>query len=238
MLHTVLFCLIILVTFVFQAVTGFGGPLIAMPLAIPLVGVATAKPILTLCSWVTSILVLLRSHRDVNLRETVKMASVIILFLFLGSWLFERLQLSFLLILYGIFVTSVGLKKLFLPAKHTPPRWLMLFSLCAAGVMHGLFLSGGSFLVIYAVNTLHGKQEFRATMGALWFTVNSVQLAGFLANGLFSRLGHLSLLSVCLTALATGIGSILSQRLSQERFLKVTYWMLVVSGLVLLYNSL
>lgn len=82
MLHTVLFCLIILVTFVFQAVTGFGGPLIAMPLAIPLVGVATAKPILTLCSWVTSILVLLRSHRDVNLRETVKMASVIILFLF------------------------------------------------------------------------------------------------------------------------------------------------------------
>ena len=53
MLHTVLFCLIILVTFVFQAVTGFGGPLIAMPLAIPLVGVATAKPILTLCSWVT-----------------------------------------------------------------------------------------------------------------------------------------------------------------------------------------
>lgn len=135
-------------------------------------------------------------------------------------------------------MTSVGLKKLFLPAKHTPPRWLMLFSLCAAGVMQGLFLSGGSFLVIYAVNTLHGKQEFRATMGALWFTVNSVQLAGFLANGLFSGLGHLSLLSVCLTALATGIGSILSQRLSQERFLKVTYWMLVVSGLVLLYNSL
>ena len=166
------------------------------------------------------------------------MASVIILFLFLGSWLFEQLQLSFLLILYGIFVTSVGLKKLFLPAKHTPPRWLMLFSLCAAGIMQGLFLSGGSFLVIYAVNTLHGKQEFRATMGALWFTVNSVQLAGFLANGLFSGLGHLSLLSVCLTALATGIGSILSQRLSQERFLKVTYWMLVVSGLVLLYNSL
>lgn len=238
MLHTVLFCLIILVTFVFQAVTGFGGPLIAMPLAIPLVGVATAKPILTLCSWVTSILVLWRHYRDVNLRESAKMASVIILFLFLGSWVFDQVQLSFLLVFYGIFVTGVGLKKLFLPAKRTPPRWLMLFSLCAAGVMQGLFLSGGSFLVIYAVNMLHEKQEFRATMGALWFTVNSVQLLTFWAGGSFIGLGRSSLLAVCLTALATGIGSLLSRRLSQECFLKVTYWMLVVSGLVLLYNSL
>ena len=45
---TVLFLLILFAAFTIQSLTGFGGPLIAMPLSIPAVGVDLAKPVITL----------------------------------------------------------------------------------------------------------------------------------------------------------------------------------------------
>ena len=38
-----------------------------------------------------------------------------------------------------------------------------------AGIIHGMFVSGGALLVVYASGALPRKEEFRATMAAVWF---------------------------------------------------------------------
>ncbi|MBQ3954928.1 MAG: sulfite exporter TauE/SafE family protein, partial [Clostridia bacterium] len=62
---TVLFLLIVLAAFTVQSLTGFGGPLIAMPLGISAVGLATAKPVVTLCAWLSAAIVALKNRKDI-----------------------------------------------------------------------------------------------------------------------------------------------------------------------------
>ena len=47
----------------------------------------------------------------------------------------------------------------------------MLLVILAAGVVHGMFVSGGALLVIYASGALKEKEEFRATMAMLWVPI-------------------------------------------------------------------
>ena len=58
-----------------------------------------------------------------------------------------------------------------------------LLTLFGAGVIHGLFASGGP-LAVYAVSrTLEGKEEFRATLCALWTVLNVALLAAYIPSG-------------------------------------------------------
>ena len=47
----------------------------------------------------------------------------------------------------------------------------MLFVIFAAGIIHGMFVSGGALLVIYAAGALKDKEEFRATIALIWLTI-------------------------------------------------------------------
>ena len=65
-----------------------------------------------------------------------------------------KIQLNFLLIAYAIVILLIGGRKLFFPAKKEPSRVLQGLSLAIAGIMQGLFVSGGSFLAVYSVAQL------------------------------------------------------------------------------------
>ena len=46
----------------------------------------------------------------------------------------------------------------------------MICILLAAGMIHGMFVSGGALLVVYATLVLKDKEEFRATVALIWVT--------------------------------------------------------------------
>ena len=56
-MQVVLFLLAGFVAFTVQSVAGFGGPLIAMPIGIALLGVKTVKPAITFAAWLSAALV-------------------------------------------------------------------------------------------------------------------------------------------------------------------------------------
>ena len=236
---TVLFLLIVLAAFTVQSLTGFGGPLIAMPLGISAVGLATAKPVVTLCAWLSAAIVALKNRKDIVYPELFKMTGTMLVFMLAGLWLFKNVQMNFLQVIYGIIVMCIGVKKLFFPSDKPMPKWVSPLAICLAGVMQGLFVSGGSFLVIYAVGAIPEKQKFRATLSGVWALLNIFLLGSYFFDGSFTQpVITSSLLSLIPLTAAVVCGSLLAGKLNQKVFLKVAYILLIVSGAVLLITNL
>jgi len=236
---TVLFLLIVLAAFTVQSLTGFGGPLIAMPLGISAVGLATAKPVVTLCAWLSAAIVALKNRKDIVLPELFKMTGTMLVFMLAGLWLFKNVQMNFLQVIYGIIVMCIGVKKLFFPSDKPMPKWVSPLAICLAGVMQGLFVSGGSFLVIYAVGAIPEKKQFRATLSGVWALLNIFLLGSYFFDGSFTQpVISASLLSLIPLTAAVVCGSLLAGKLNQKVFLKVAYILLIVSGAVLLITNL
>ncbi len=236
---TVLFLVILFIAFAVQSLAGFGGPLIAMPLGISVVGVELAKPVITFCAWLSAAVIAVRNRRHIVYRELFKMSGVMLVFMIAGLWLFENVQAAYLQVLYGIIVICIGLKKLFLPSEKPVPKWMAALAICLAGVMQGLFVSGGSFLVIYAIGAIPEKQQFRATLSGVWAVVNILLLASYALNGSFTP-PVLSAAALGLIPLAAAVvcGSLLAGKMKQAVFLKGAYILLVISGAVLLITNL
>ena len=101
-----------------------------------------------------------------------------------------------------------------------------------------MFVSGGALLVIYAVQKLRDRQQFRITLSAVWTVLN------FLYAVIAFRQGHytgdvLQVVALCipLAVVATVLGSKLQKRISQERFLKFTYVLILCIGGLLLVTG-
>jgi conserved domain protein len=102
-------------------------------------------------------------------------------------------------------------------------------------VIHGMFVSGGALLVVYAAQVLKEKEEFRATLAPVWVVLNSILLVSQVRQGVFTE-GNIRLILISIIPLfmATWLGKKLVKKVSQKVFLNLTYVLLLVSGLSLI----
>lgn len=133
---------------------------------------------------------------------------------------------------YGIVIIIVSLQRLFFPQAAQLPEWAYLPVLIAAGIIHGMFVSGGALLVMYATLVLLDKSEFRATIAATWAVLDP---AFFVLNfdvALWNA-ENMMLIGACipLLVLSVWVGNWLHKRINQEWFMKLTYVLLAASGL-------
>ena len=222
-----------------QTVVGFGGNLIAMPLGIMLVGVNTSKPVLTILAWVTGIIVALQGWRHINVKELLKMTGIMFIGILAGLWIFGNVSMGFLIIVYAVIVILIGVKKLFFPGNDELPVPLQWTAIGIAGLIQGLFVSGGSFLVVYAVAKIKEKQVFRPTVNAVWAILNTFMIITYIYDGTLTS-GIIKLSGICLIPCLVIIflGGALAKRINQSVFLKTAYIILIVSGTVLLITNL
>ena len=107
--------------------------------------------------------------------------------------------------------------------------------LLGAGLLHGMFLSGGSLLVIYAVAVLKEKSVIRATLAPVWLILNSfILIYDILKQNFTTQTLVLSALCLPAAALALWIGNRLHKKIPQTFFIRLTYSLLILSGLTLL----
>lgn len=234
-----LFVLVVMFGVFVQSLVGFGGTLLSMPLGIMLLGLNTTKPIITFGGWITGVIVLIAEYKHINWKEFAKMTGVMLLGVLGGIWATGKVQLNFLLIIYGLIVAGIGAKKLFLPSVREASPTIQNICLAIAGLMQGFFVSGGSFLVVYAVARIKEKQEFRATVNAVWAFLNIIMVATFALNGSLTR-EVMTMGAICIVPILVAIwlGGLLTKKVNQATFLKAIYIVLIVSGLVLLVTNL
>lgn len=234
----VLFFVVILFGVFLQSSVGFG-TVVTMPLGILLMGMAVTKPVVTFVALLTGVGVLITNYKCINWRELIKMSSVMLIGILAALWIAGRVQMNFLLIIYGAVVIGIGVKKLFFPAKRQTSKAVQNAALGIAGVMQGLFVSGGSFLAVYAVDRMPDKREFRATTNALWVILNLVLLITYFANGQVDKkvlvMGAIAIIPM---VLGVWLGGVFAKRIQQQTFLKLVYVILIASGIVLLITNM
>lgn len=222
--------------FCIQSITGFAGNMLVMPTGMQLVGMSTTIVILNVCCVVNCGQLAFMNRASINKRELAKISGGMLLFMLLGIYLDAVLPLSWLVVAYGLVVLYVGVKNLVSKKSRMLPEGALWVVLALAGLMQGMFVSGGAFLVIYAVQKLRDKDEFRSTLSALWCVLNIIYAAICLVQGKFTP-EVLVLLCLCvpLGVIATITGNKIGKKFNQAQFVKFVYVLLVFIGLFLLF---
>lgn len=226
--------LTILVVFsanIVEAITGFAGTMLAMPASMQLIGVMDAKIVLNVVALFVSGNIWLRNRQDTDRREVCKISGLMIVGMVVGLYLFNLLPVYWLSRLYGMLIILVAFKGLFVKKQFRLPEWTLFLVVLAAGVIHGMFLSGGSLLVLYAIAVLKDKSVIRATLAPVWIILNLIILVQDIWAGHVN--GHSLILAVfCLppVCLALYIGNLLHKKIPQDFFVKLTYVLLILSG--------
>ena len=235
---TFFFVLILAAANIIQAITGFAGAPLAMPPCIALVGISDAKSSITFVFLVSCAVVTLLNIRQINWKKLALMILFMLIGMFPGLWLYDKLPVKILMILYGVIVVLIGLVKLLKKNSSDLKKPWNYGALILAGAMQGMFTSGGPFLVLYAASAMKDKKEFRATVSAVWVVLNIYLCLNMGFKGMYTSYSwKLVLLSAAPVAAAILIGSRIAKRIRQETFLKLVYVLLILSGATLLLNA-
>lgn len=232
-MHNFIFLIIVLITNAIQAITGFAGTLLAMPPAILLIGVDNAKVILNFIAFLTCLFIVLGNRKKVKWRILAKILVLMAVGMAAGIWIFRQVHLDILLYLYGGLIMVTAVRKLRNSGGKELVSVVQAVILLAAGVIHGMFVSGGALLVVYAADVLKDKEEFRATVAAVWVVLNAVLLCSQAMEHMFTpELTGFAVIA-CIPALAgVAVGNRLHQRIGKKAFLRVTYILLFISGVL------
>ncbi len=100
--------------------------------------------------------------------------------------------------------------------------------------MHKLYVSGGPFVVIYALHELKDKNQFRSTLSLLWIILNSMLFITHMTQGIFvPHTWILFAIGAGVTILSIILGTLIAPKLPKEVFLKITCILLFASGVTL-----
>ena len=239
----ILFYLVILVSNIIQGITGFAGTILAMPASLKLVGIGTAIPVLNLLGLLSGIYVFAGNRKAVDKkvlsRVVLVMGIAVVAGLFIRRLLSSNVQLLYYILGCIVVVIAVlGLVKTFgNGSEKSPGEPLLNVLLVAAGIVHGMYVCGGPLLIAYMTKKLPEKSAFRATISTIWIFLNGIIFISHMLNGSFTlEVIVSSIISVPFLLLGMYLGSVLYKRMSQSFFVKLTYVLLLVSGVALFFK--
>ena len=232
-----LFAGVVALAFSAEATTGFGATVIALALGIHLFPLTELLPVFVPLGLCLSGWLVLRGRRHVNRR--LLLAHILPwmgLGLAIGLGIFERASHELLRRVFGVFVVTLAVIELWSLAREqaaarelSPP--VARAAMLGAGVIHGLFSTGGPLLVWALGKSLPDKRAFRATLSCVWLVLGSALTLAYARNG---RVDGNSLRAtatlVPVLVLAIGAGEWAHHRLDERRFRVLVYGLLLASG--------
>lgn len=240
-MNTILFLIVILLANIIQGITGFAGTILAMPPSLILVGYGVAKPVLNVLGTLSGVYVFLTHGKHVNWKEVKKIVCVMMIGIFAGIFL-KSMFAGKEEILYrclGVFVILLamqGMYQLCRPSRQERKQSIIVsfLLLISSGIVHGMFVCGGPLLIGYLSQKIKEKVSFRATISTTWIVLNTLIMFDDIRQGMWG-MENLKMLLCAIPFLFGGmfIGAKLYAKMSQEVFMKITYVLLVISGIFL-----
>jgi len=243
--------IVVFLTHALEGMTGFGCTVLAMPFVVMLLGITVAKPVLIVLAWLLAGYIVMVSWKKIVWNEYLFILLFVGFGLPIGMVLYTHLNehiltgiLAAVMMIVGIhgFVkTWLGKEIRLSESSHPVPKyWFMRGILFTGGIVHGMFGTGGPFVVIYASKALTDKSLFRVSLCLLWVTLNTVLICGDLYAGNVWTSSNCKILLLMLPFLVAGtlLGDFLHHYVSEYYFRLIVYGVLFASGLVLIYNVL
>lgn len=233
---------IVFVSFLVEAAAGFGSMVVALTLGALWFDVNQLLAWLVPVNLVLSVYLVARGWKAIRWRFlATRMVPLMALGLGLGTLVATRAaETSWLKPVFGAFVMAVAAWQLRPSTSVTPlPEAVRVTALLGAGVIHGIFATGGPLAVFVAARELPEKAAFRGTLSMLWVVLNALVMPRLVADGAVTTttLGTSGLMLAPL-ALGIGAGEWVHHRLDENKFRVVVAVLLLVAGGVLLMQSL
>ncbi|WP_420630567.1 sulfite exporter TauE/SafE family protein [Candidatus Leptofilum sp.] len=229
--------LIIGLASVSQTAVGFGAPLIAMPVLVPLLGIQTATPLSTLAGLLLSILILLRFRQSFNFRDVIHLLLATLAGVPVGVALLNWVSADALTTLLGVLVIGYALYALLslqLP-KLEHLAWAYGFGF-VAGVLGGALNTSAPSIVVYGSSRRWPPEAFRTNLqGYFLMTNTAILIAHGLDGNLTAPFWRSSVWSLSGIVAGFLVGLWLANRINPDRFKRLVLLLLLVLGLNLLF---
>ena len=226
-----------MLAFAAEATAGFGSTVIALALGIHLYPLGQLLPVFVPLGLVLSSWLALRGRAHVDRRLLLtRILPWMGLGLAIGLAIFERASGELLRRAFGAFVVTLAALELWRLARESTvarelSRPAATAALLGAGVMHGMFSTGGPLLVWALGRSLPGKRAFRATLSCVWLVLGSALTTAYALSGRLD--GHSLRATAALVpvlGVAIAAGEWAHQRLDERRFRLVVYTLLLAAG--------
>lgn len=139
----------------------------------------------------------------------------------------------------AVFVLAVSMRELLVagtPVLNAPARVVVML---AAGVMHGVYATGGPLLVYALGKSQLDKSTFRATLSMVWFVLNIVMTGAYVVSGRLDAEVAMEVATlVPAVVVAIVIGEWLHHRVDEVAFRKLVFVLLALSSIALLVSTL
>jgi len=230
--------IIVLISFATQAMSGFGSTILALTLGVHLYPIDVLLPVLVPLDMVVNLYLVTRHHRHMDrpllLRSILPAMGFGIV---AGIIAFQYIEGDLLKKIFGVLVILLSTRELYrlLRKRHDPVALSNLGAkacIAAAGIVHGIYASGGP-LLIYAVSRSNlSKSVFRSTLAAVWFIFSVVLTASYLIAGQFTA-DSIRFIAMLLPLILAGIllGEWLHHRIDEDRFKIFVFAVLFFAGL-------
>lgn len=158
-----------------------------------------------------------------------------------GALLLKNVDAHLIKAAFGVLVTVLGIQMLYreshTASRKMPAPLLGVFGLLA-GLSCGLF-GVGAPLAAYVGQATEDSQSFKANLAAVFCVENLFRICSYTLLGIISLdTLKLSLLLVPFMLLGLFVGIHCSRRLNDKLVKRVVIWLLILSGIVLVINSI
>lgn len=230
--------------FFVKAIAGFGGPLLAIPILAPMIGVEHAIVALSLGNLTSNAMLLWehRAGRSGAARLLVPMLSAGAVGTLVGTRLLTVLDERWLAIAVATTVfLYVGRAVWGVRVTLSPERAnsLRIPVGIVGGVMHGATGNSGPVFGTFLDALDLPRSGFVFTVSVPFMVLSSVQIAGLVALGSFTAERTVqSLITIIPVVVATILGAIVGRRIPPALFRKIVLVMLAFAGIRLLWSAL
>ncbi len=230
--------IIVLISYTTQAMSGFGSTILALTLGIHWYPIEVLLPVLVALDMVVNLYLVTRHYRHISRPHLFRSILPAMGFgLLAGIMAFQYIEGDLLKKLFGSLVIVLSMRELYrlLRKRHAQIALSNLTAktcIVAAGIVHGIYASGGP-LLIYAVSRLNlSKSVFRSTLGAVWLIFSVILTASYLVAGKFTA-DSMRFILILLPMILIGIllGEWLHHRIDENRFKLFVFAVLFFAGL-------
>ncbi|WP_419780862.1 sulfite exporter TauE/SafE family protein [Maridesulfovibrio sp.] len=222
-----------------QGLTGFGCALIAMPLLTYVVDIKIAVPVCTLCAMFINL------NMTYKLRKSLDKAKILPLLIgsvpgsIFGTVVLKEVNGDYIRLLLGVLISGFAAYSLLArPIKlHISDRWGYLSGFLT-GAIHAAVSAGGPPTIIYSSLRGWDKDSFKATLVAFFMASGIMAAAGHLLSGLTTiYIFKLFMASTLPIVMGTLAGGMISGLLSEDFYRRIVMVLLVIMGLMLIFQN-
>jgi len=231
---------IFFISAVLQGLTGFGFSILAVPLITLFISPKTAVPVLLIYSMIINIVILYSVRKAVNPKKIWILLAAGIISMPLGTHLLVimnenllKVFIGFMILIFGTLLL-IGYRKKFANEKRA-----MIPVGLISGILGGSISISGPPIILFLSNQNADKDTFRGNLAAYFFILNIFTVPVYYFSGLLTKeVWNYSLTFLPGLLIGVIIGNLLSHKIKDDHFRRLTLILLILMGTLSILSGL